>query len=58
MRISFISSKDDNEKRLMHSERDNRKTMIGNDTYEIIEEPFYSFLQKQQISLEERQWLE
>ena len=46
MRISFISSKDDNEKCLMHSERDNRKTMIGNGTYEIIEEPFYSFLHK------------
>ena len=32
MSISFILPKDDNEKRLMHSESDNRETMIGNAT--------------------------
>ena len=42
MTISFISSKDSNETRTMHSTSDNIKTMIGNETDEIIKELFES----------------
>ena len=46
----FLSPKDSSETRSMHSKSD---SMIGNETNGIIEELFYSLLQKYQKSLEE-----
>ena len=37
---SFISSKNSDETHTMHSKNDNVEIMRGNETYEIIEEPF------------------
>ena len=51
--INFISSKDSNETRTMHTKSDNIKIMIGNETNEIIKELFNSFLQRYQEGLEE-----
>ena len=51
--INFISSKDSNETRTMHTKSDNIEMMIGNETNEIIEELFDSLLQKYQKGLEE-----
>ena len=51
--INFISSKDSNETRTMHTKSDNMEMMIGNETNEIIEEIFDSLLQKYQKGLEE-----
>ena len=53
MSINFISSKDSNETRTMHTKSDNIEMMIGNETNEIIEELFDSLLQKYQKGLEE-----
>ena len=44
--INIFSSKDSKETHTMHSRSDNIETMIGNETYEIIEELFDSLLQK------------
>ena len=49
-----MSSKDTSETHTMHSKSDNTEIMIGNETYEIIEELFKSFLQKYQNGLDER----
>ena len=38
--INFISSKDSNEIRTMHTTSDNTEIMIGNERDEIIEKPF------------------
>ena len=51
--INFLSSKDNNEKRNMHSKSNNKKVMIGNETNEIIQELFDSLLQKYQKGLDE-----
>ena len=51
--INFISSKDSNETRTMHTKSDNMEMIIGNETNEIIEEIFDSLLQKYQRGLEE-----
>ena len=51
--INFISSKDSNETRTMHTKSDNMEMIIGNETNEIIEEIFDSLLQKYQKGLEE-----
>ena len=52
MKINFISSKDTNETRTMHTTSDNIEIMIGNETDGIIEELFESLLQKYQEGLE------
>ena len=53
MAINFISSKDADETRNMHTKSNNVEIMIGSDTGEIIEELFESFLQKYQEGLQE-----
>ena len=44
--INFISSKDSNETRTMHTKSDNIEIVIGNEMDEIIEELFKSLLQR------------
>ena len=53
MQINFISSKDSDETRTMHTKSDNIEIMKGNETDEIIEKLFKSLLQKYQDGLEE-----
>ena len=53
MAINFISSKDSNETRAMHTKSNNVEIMIGSETDEIIENLFETFLQKYQEGLEE-----
>ena len=53
MAINFISSKDYDEIRTMHTKSNNVDIMMGSETDEIIEELFNSFLQKYQEGLEE-----
>ena len=53
MAINFISSKDSDEIRTMHTKSNNVEITMGSETYEIIEELFKSFLQKYQEGLEE-----
>ena len=49
MAINFISSKDSDETRTMHTKSDNVEIMIGSETDETIEDLFDSFLQKYQV---------
>ena len=51
MGINPFSLKDSEETRTMHTTSDNIETMIGGETDEIIEEIFYSFLQRYQKRL-------
>ena len=44
--INFISSKDSDDTRTMHTKSNNVEIMIGSETDEIIEDLFESFLQK------------
>ena len=53
MAINFISSKDSDETRTMHTKSNNVEIMIGSKTDEIIEKLFESFLQKYQEGLEQ-----
>ena len=53
MEINFISSKDPDETRTMHTKSNNVEIMIGSETDKIIEDLFESFLQKYQEGLEE-----
>ena len=53
MAINFISCKDSDETRTMHTKSSNVEIMIGSETNEIIEDLFESFLQKYQEGLEE-----
>ena len=53
MAVNFFSSKDSEEIHTMHSKSDNTEILIGNETDEIIEDVFYSFLQKYQKGVEE-----
>ena len=53
MAINFISSKDSNETRTMHTKSNNVEIMMGGETDEIIEELFKSFLQKYQEGVQE-----
>ena len=53
MAINFISSKDSDETRTMHTRSNNVEIMVGNETNEIIKEIFEYFLQKYQEVLEE-----
>ena len=51
--INFISSKDSDETRNMHTKSDNIEIMMGSKTDDIIDELFESFLRKYQEGLEE-----
>ena len=53
MAINFISFKDFDETRTMHSTSNNVEIMTGSETNEIMEDVFESFLQKYQEELEE-----
>ena len=53
MAINFISSKDSDETQTMHTKSNNVEIMMGNETDEIIENLFESFLQKCQEGLED-----
>ena len=53
MAINFISFKDSDETRTMHTKSNNVEIMIGSKTDEIIKELFESFLQKYQEGLKE-----
>ena len=53
MAINFISSKDSDETRTMHTRSNNVEIMVGSETNEIIKALFESFLQKYQEWLEE-----
>ena len=53
MVINFISSKDSDETRTMHTKSNNVEIMIGSETNQITEDLFESFLQKYQEGLEE-----
>ena len=52
MEIYFISSKDSNETRIMHTRSDNIEIIIGNETDEIIKNLFESLFQKYKERLE------
>ena len=52
MSINFISSKDSDEPRTMHTKSNNVEIMMGSETDEIIKKLFESFLQKYQEGLE------
>ena len=53
MAINFISSKDSDETRTMHTKSENIDIMMGSETDDIIEELFKSLLQRYQEGLEE-----
>ena len=53
MTINFISSRDSDEARTMHTKSNNIEIMMGSETDEIIENVFESFLQKYEGALEE-----
>ena len=46
MAINFISFKDSNETRTMHTKSNNMEIMIGSETYEIVRELFESLFAK------------
>ena len=52
MAINFISSKDSDDARTMHTKSINVEIMMGSETDEIIEDLFESFLQKYQEGLQ------
>ena len=54
MIIKFIFSKYSDEIRTMHTRSNNIEIMMGNETDEIIKEPFKSLLQKYQEGLEKK----
>ena len=54
MIINFISSKDYDEIRTMRAKSNNIKIMMGNETYEIIENLLEFLLQKYQEILEQK----
>ena len=53
MRINFISSKDSEETRTMHTKSNNVEIMMGSETGHIIDEHFEFLLQRYQEGLEE-----
>ena len=53
MAINFISSKDSDETRTMHTKNNNVEIMVGSETNEIVQDFFKSFLQKYQEGLKE-----
>ena len=54
MQITFISSLDTGEFRIMHSKSDNAEIMVGIETDDVINELFESFLKKYQKGLEKK----
>lgn len=52
IKVSFMSSKHNDDKRLMHPQSDNILIMISSKTDEIISEFFESFISRYQIFLE------
>ena len=50
--INFVSSKDKDEERVMHSKSNNIEIMINDKADEAIEEPFQSLISRYQIGLE------
>ena len=52
MSINFISSKDSDETRIMHTKSNNMEIMMGNETDEIIKKLFESLSQRYQQRLE------
>ena len=52
MAINFISSKDSDESRTMHTKSNNVEIMMGSETNETIEELFKSLLKRYQEGLE------
>ena len=54
MTINFISSKNADEIRIMHTKSNNIEIMMGNETDEIVEDLFESLLRKYQEGLEEQ----
>ena len=53
MAINFISSKDSDETRILHTNSNNVEIIIGSETDDIIGDLFESFLQNYQEGLEE-----
>ena len=53
MEINFVSSKDSDEIRIMHTKSDNIDILMVSETSDIIKELFESVLQKYQEGLEE-----
>ena len=53
MAINFISSKDSDETRTMHTKSSNVEVMMGSETDQIIKESFIYFLKKYQEGFEE-----
>ena len=53
MAINFISSKDSDETRTMHTKNKNVEIMVGSETNKIIQDLFKYFLQKYQEGLKE-----
>ena len=53
MKIKFLSSRDRNEKCLMHPEKDNKETMIDTDTDKTTEELFSSLFHRYKTGLKE-----
>ena len=52
MQVNFISSKDSDETRTMHTKSNNVEIMMGSETNEIIKELFKSLLQRYKERLE------
>ena len=50
--MDFISSKDNDEERVMHSKSDNKEIMINDTVDEVIEKRFKSLLSRYQNNLE------
>ena len=50
--ISFISTKDTDKERVIHTKSDNIETMIIDKSDEVIEELFHSLMPRYQIGLE------
>ena len=57
MAINFISFKDSNETRTMHTKSNNMEIMIGSETYEIIRELFESLFAKISESMRGREFV-
>ena len=53
MKVNFMSSKDNDNKRLMNSKSDNKEIMIDNEVDEIMNQIFSSLLHRYYIDLED-----
>ena len=50
--VNFISCKDNDKERVMHSKRDNKETMTKDKAYKVIKKLFESLLNRYQSNLE------